>query len=188
MGAWIAWAIENAIVNSVTIVPAMWIAGAWLDLSTLKPNTRSMVLASAGVIGGLAGHAYFNDPRGLEGLEAAILGPVVFVYALLLHLAVRLIKHARQEQWLKRATDHLKALARRQPVQIGALTFIGGFLVIASFNPARSSHWRGRPSSSGASIEPLPFALGLLALVVAWLIYKKWSISMRINAEERGRS
>ena len=55
---------------------------------------------------------------------------------------------------------------------------LGIFLVTNSFSPAGS--WSGRYSGSkGASVEPFQFTIGVVFMIVAWLIYRKWSASLK---------
>jgi hypothetical protein len=54
---------------------------------------------------------------------------------------------------------------------------LGIFFIANSF--MRSGLYSGHSVVSGASFKPIPLAIGVMFLLVAWLIYKKWSTNLK---------
>lgn len=72
--------------------------------------------------------------------------------------------------------EFIKSMLRSKQCHILLLTGFGVLLLAASFSPGGSSSFgRTGPKSWGASVDPLPLAIGAVSLVSAWLIYRKWS-------------
>lgn len=64
-------------------------------------------------------------------------------------------------------------------LHIVLLTFLGVAFIAESYTPrGTSSSGRSGPSSWGPSFEPIPLAIGVAALVGAWLIYRKWKSTL----------
>jgi len=66
-----------------------------------------------------------------------------------------------------------------QIVQIVLSVFFGVLLIADSYRPAAFSSGASRGSTGdsyhGFQVEPFSFALGVALIVVAFLIYRKWS-------------
>ncbi|MBA3019194.1 MAG: hypothetical protein KJ550_08140 [Proteobacteria bacterium] len=72
--------------------------------------------------------------------------------------------------------DKIKRRLLAAQTRIVICTGVGVFFVANSFKRSGSSSiGRGAPSSWGASVDPFMLAIGVVLLVLAWLIYKKWS-------------
>ena len=57
---------------------------------------------------------------------------------------------------------------------------VGTYLIALSFNRGHSISDRLRGVRFiGASIDPAPFAVGIIFLIIAWLTYKKWSSGLK---------
>lgn len=86
--------------------------------------------------------------------------------------AIRTDRKPKQESknWVT-----LQKLIYMKPLQILGCSGFGFYLIAASYNNGGSGERWGRHYSWGWSINPLFLAIGVIFILAAWLIYKKWT-------------
>lgn len=71
--------------------------------------------------------------------------------------------------------NKLKILLRSRPLHILVCSGAGVLFIAFSYSPGGSRPGRGGLQSWGASFDPITLSLGVVAVVGAILLYRKWS-------------
>lgn len=71
----------------------------------------------------------------------------------------------------------LKLFLLLKPVQVVICSAIGALTLALSYHPSRGRY--------GAGIDPVIFTIGVVFIIMAWLIYRKWSAELGQRKDER---